>query len=77
MKLVFLRGKTVNSNRRYYDIMGILVIPLKAVEQGLAPPDLFPHKSSAKIPVLTNGVSHQKQTPYPPHLQIAMPPCFL
>ncbi len=64
--LVFLSGKTMNSYRRNHDIMGMLPIHPKAVERGLAPPDLFPHKSRAKIPVLSNGVSHQKQTPYPP-----------
>ncbi len=63
---VFPWGKTVNSYRRNRDIIGMLPIPPKAVERGLAPPDLFPHKSIAKIPVLRNGVSHQKQTPYPP-----------
>jgi hypothetical protein len=67
--LVFRPGKTVNSYRRNHDIMGMLPIPPKAVERGLAPPDLFPHKSSAKTPVLSYGVSHQKQTPYPPNLQ--------
>ena len=68
-KVVFPPGKTVNSYRRNHDIMGMLPIPPKAVERGLAPPDLFPHKSSAKTPVLSYGVSHQKQTPYPPNLQ--------
>ena len=67
--MVFRPGKTVNSYRRNHDIMGMLPIPPKAVERGLAPPDLFPHKSSAKTPVLSYGVSHQKQTPYPPNLQ--------
>ena len=62
-------GKTMNSWLGNQDIMGMLPIPPKAVERGLAPPDLFPHKSSPKIPVLSNGVSHQKQTPYPPNVQ--------
>jgi hypothetical protein len=65
--VVFLSGKTVNPYRRNHDIKGMLPIP--PIEQGLAPPDLFPHKSSVKIPVLSDGVSHQKQTPYPPNLQ--------
>jgi hypothetical protein len=67
--MVFLSGKTVNSYRRNHNIMGMLPIPPKAVERGFAPPDLFPHKSSAKNPVHSNRVSHQKQTPYPPNLQ--------
>jgi hypothetical protein len=46
--MVFPPGKTVNSYRHNHDIMGMLPIPPKAVERGLAPPDLFPHKSSAK-----------------------------
>ena len=54
--LVFLSGKTMNSYKRNHDIMGVLPIPPKAVERGLAPPILFPHKSSVKIRVLSNGV---------------------
>lgn len=56
MKLVFLWGKTMNSYRRNHDIMGMLPIPPKAEERGLAPPTLFLHKSSVKIWVLSNGV---------------------
>ncbi len=55
-------GKTMNSWLGNHDIMGMLPIPPKAVERGLAPPDLFPYKSSAKILVLSNGVSHQNRT---------------
>ncbi len=61
-----LPGKTMNLWLGNHDIMGMLPIPPKAVERGLAPPDLFPHKSSAKILVFSNGVSYQKHTPYPP-----------
>ncbi len=64
--LISRYGFPTGQNRNH-DIMGMLPITPKAVEWGLASPDLlFPHKSSAKIPVLSNGVSHQKQTPYPP-----------
>jgi hypothetical protein len=34
----------------------------EADKRGLAPPDLFPHKLSAKTPVLSDGVEVYNQT---------------
>ncbi len=45
--------------------------PQEGEKQGLAPPDLFPHKSNVKILVLNNGVSHQMQTSTPKITKIA------
>jgi hypothetical protein len=74
-------GKTVNSYRRNHDIMGMLPIPPKAVEQGLAPPDLFPHKSSAKNPGPQQWGIAPEAYSYPQSSKIATmnsrPPCFM
>ncbi len=48
-----------------HDFMGMLPSPHEAEKRGLAPKDIFPHKSTAKIPVLNDGVSHHKLTSYP------------
>ncbi len=69
--VVFLWGKTMNSYIQNHDFMGMLPPPQEAEKRGLAPPDLFPHKSNAKIPVLNNGVSHQMQTSTPKITKIA------
>jgi hypothetical protein len=45
--------------------MGMLPSPHEAEKRGLAPQDIFPHKSTAKIPVLNDGVSHNKLMSYP------------
>ena len=54
--MVSLWGKTMNSYRHNHEILGMFPTPPKAVERGLAPPYLFPHKSNVKIPVLSNRV---------------------
>jgi hypothetical protein len=41
-------GKTMNSYLQNHDFMGMLPSPHEAEKQGLAPPDIFPHKSRIK-----------------------------
>jgi hypothetical protein len=55
----------MNSYLQNHDFMGMLPSPQEAEKRGLVPQDIFPHKSTAKIPVLNDGVSHHKRTSYP------------
>jgi hypothetical protein len=75
-------GKTMNSWLGNHDIMGMLPIPPKAVERGLAPPDLFPHKLSAKSQSSAMGYHTRSRLHTPQTSKIgtmnsnSMPPCF-
>jgi hypothetical protein len=67
--LVSLWGKTMNSYLQNHDFLGMLPSPHEAEKRGLAPPDIFPHKSSIKIPVRNDGVPHHNWTSDPKNHQ--------
>jgi hypothetical protein len=70
----FVVGLSVGQNHEFIHTKPWLyghAPPQEAEKRGLAPRDLFPHKSNAKIPVLNNEVSHQMQTSTPKITKIA------
>ncbi len=69
--LVFLWGKTVNSYRRNHDIMGMLPIPLKAVERFSTPRPIPTQVKKCKI----RSRLHTPQTSKIATMN-SMPPCF-